>query len=230
MDGVAATRADPMVRFLQGRLRLAKGDRSGALGDFVFARDEDPFPCRVSSTFNASLRGIAADAHVPFVDLQEALGDDLPGADLFGDNCHPTPEGARRMALALLRAAERAGLLPAPATDAEPAVEEFLAAAGCVSGSHLRLRMLLENGKYAMRRPFYHYPIAERFLRQAVREYQQSWEVHANLATALLLQRKIDGGFDELRCAEALHGGPLDLTDVETLPYLKVTLDALNRR
>jgi lysophospholipase L1-like esterase len=223
-------RGDAMVRFLQGRLRLAQEDHSGALRDFVFARDEDPIPCRMTSTLYEALRSVATDARVPYVDLAEALGDDIPDANLIVDNCHPTPEGAHRMAIALLRAAESADLLPAPATNAEPPVDEFLAAAGCVLGSPLRHRMLVENGKYAMRRPLYHYPIAERRLRQAALEYPQSWEVHANLATALLLQRRIDEGLDELQRAESLHGSPLDMTDVDTLPYLKVTLDALDRQ
>jgi hypothetical protein len=223
-------RGDAMVRFLRGRLRLASGDRNGARDDFVRARDDDPIPSRMTTSLRTSLRRVANDAQVPFVDLEDALGDDLPGSDLVVDNCHPTPEGAHRMALALLRRAEQGGLLPAATVDAHPAVDEFLAAAGCVPGSPLRLRMLLENGKYALRRPLYCYPLAERHLRESVLEFPGSWEAHANLATALLLQRRIDEGFDELRRAEVLHGGPLDLTNVESLPYLRVTLDAIARQ
>lgn len=220
---------DAMVRFLRGRLRWASGDRGGARDDFVAARDDDPIPSRMTSTLRESLRALAIHEAVVFVDLEDALGDDLPGSDLLVDNCHPTPEGAHRMAMALLRRAEEAGLLPAPAVDAHPAVDGFLAAAGYVPGSTLRHRMLLENGKYALRRPLYCYALAERHLREAVLEFPRSWEAHANLATALLLQRRVDEGFDELGRAEALHGGALDLTNVEAVPYLKVTLDALGR-
>ena len=220
---------DAMVRFLQGRTRLAKGDRSGALADFLFARDHDPIPHRMTSVLRASLRRIADSARVPLVDLEQALLDDLPGFDLVVDNCHPTPEGARRMALAILRGAEGAGLLPTPAVDASPPVDRFLAAAGCVHGSPLRHRLHLSNGKHAMRRPLYYYTLAERHFRQAVLEFPQSWEAHANLATSLLGQRRAEEGLEELRLAESLHGGPLDLTDVETLPFLKCKLDKLHR-
>jgi hypothetical protein len=219
--GPAARRPDdPMFRFLRGRLRLLEGDAAGALDDLVFARDLDPLPWRVTSTFNDFVRTLARGERTLFADLDEELRvDGVPGFDLLADNCHPTAEGARRMALAMLRAAERAGVLDRPDSD-DGDVTEFLVSAGFVPGSTLRLRYLLENGKYMMKTPDFNFRLAHGVFEQAAQEFPGSWEVQANLGTVLLLAGDRREGMDALRRARAIHGGELDVSDRDALPYL----------
>jgi lysophospholipase L1-like esterase len=220
---------DPMFRFLRGRLRLLEGDTAGAVSDLVFARDEDPLPWRVSSTFNDFVRKLARDEHTPFADLDEEMrAGGVPGFELVADNCHPTPEGARRMALALLGATERAGILPAPGPDACE-LSAFLTAAGFVPGSALRLRWLLENGKYMMRSPDMNFVAAHAVFDRAVRESPRSWEAHANLATMLLIEGRRAEGMAAFGQATELHGAPLDVSDREALPYLYEALQTGRR-
>jgi lysophospholipase L1-like esterase len=221
---------DAMFLFLGGRLRFADGDGAGALADLTRARDVDPIPSRMSSSFLEFVRTLAREERTLFADLEAATADGtIPGADVIADNCHPTPEGARRMAAALLRTAEIAGVLPGPAADAWP-LEDFLRDVGYAPGSSLRLRYLVFNGQYAMRRPLYHYGVAARYLDAAVAEFPSAWVAHANLATLHLLTGDVDAGKRELDRAQALRGRPLDLADRETVPYLGEILEARGMR
>jgi lysophospholipase L1-like esterase len=229
VGGPAAKRPDdPMFRFLRGRLRLLEGDTAGAMADLVFARDEDPLPWRVSSVFNDFVRKLASDEQTLFADLDgEMRAGGVPGFELVADNCHPSPEGARLMALALLRATEAAGILPPPGPDPCD-LPAFLTAAGFVPGSALQLRYLLENGKYLMRSPDMNFAAARPVFELAVRESPQSWEARANLGTVLLIEGRRAEGTDAVRRATDLHGGPLDVSDRDALPYLYEALHTAN--
>lgn len=221
---------DPMFRFLRGRLRLLDGDAARALEDLRYARDSDPFPWRASSTFNEHIRTLARDERTLFADLEEAVrAGGIPGFDLVTDNCHPTPEAGFRMAMALLKEAEHARILPAPAAD-DRSLSTFLADAGFASGTPLRLRYLLTNGTYVMKTPFFHFPIARRIFEQAAVESPKSWEVHANLATILLFEGRKDEGVEHLRLATELHGRPLDVANRAATPYLKEAVEAAGVR
>jgi len=225
--GPAAARPDdPMFRFLRGRLRLFDGDAAGAMEDLVFARDQDPLPWRASSTFNDYVRTLARDERTLFVDVDaEFRADGVPGFDLLADNCHPSPEGARRMAQAILRAAATAGVLP-PSASERCDLTEFLIDAGFTPGSPLRLRYVLENGKYMMKTPNFDYRIARRIFEKAALEFPTSWEVQGNLATALFFERRRLEGMNALQRGDELFGGKLDVSDRDALPYL---FEALQR-
>jgi tetratricopeptide (TPR) repeat protein len=92
--------------YLRGRVLDRLGRHADARRAFVRARDEDVCPLRAISSLGAAVAEVAARKRVPFVDFA-ALVDarsapGIPGADLFLDHVHPTLEGHRMLALALL--------------------------------------------------------------------------------------------------------------------------------
>jgi len=218
---------DPMIRFLRGRVRLADGDERGAMEDLKFARDMDPVPLRASSRFNEFVRTLAGEQGALFCDLEQAVGrGNAPGFDLMADNCHPSPEGCRRIARALLDVASRAGIVPTAPAAAEPPLFEFLNEAGFAAGSPLEFRYLLHQGRYAMQPPYRDVGLAGRWFEEAAARHPSSWEAQANLAAVRFIQTRTAEGLAALRAAVDLHGGPLDLDDREATPFLKEAMAA----
>jgi lysophospholipase L1-like esterase len=81
------------------------------------ATDLDPVVLRSFSALAEATPELTASPDVSFVDLPAAMraasAKGVPGLDLFLDNCHPNPEGAAVIALAIARAMVSDGLLAA---------------------------------------------------------------------------------------------------------------------
>jgi hypothetical protein len=79
-----------------------------------------------------------------------------------------------------------------------------------------------------MRSPDMNFAAARPVFELAVRESPQSWEARANLGTVLLIEGRRAEGTDAVRRATDLHGGPLDVSDRDALPYLYEALHTAN--
>jgi len=111
----AALAIDPRfaeLHYRRGRALLALGRADEAAAAFRRARDEDVCPLRALSPMRETVAEVARETgatRVDFADLieQRALaerGIAIPGAEYFLDHVHPTIEGNRILALALLDA------------------------------------------------------------------------------------------------------------------------------
>jgi len=73
---------------------------------FLRAMDEDICPLRALTSMVEAVRGVAMQRHAPMVDfvklMQEKAEHGIPGEDWFLDHVHPTIEGNRVLALAVL--------------------------------------------------------------------------------------------------------------------------------
>ncbi len=129
----AAARIDPdhaELAYRRARCLWRSGDEAGAAVLFRRARDLDALRFRADGRIEAVIREVAAAAgpRVRLVDGEAALdgaGGGAPGARLFYEHVHPTPEGNRLLAAALFPAvvaalppavrAANPGAAPAPA-------------------------------------------------------------------------------------------------------------------
>jgi tetratricopeptide (TPR) repeat protein len=107
------------AHFLRGHALLSLGRSSDARVAFERARDEDVCPLRALTPMLGAVTDVARERSVPRVDFPALLdaraADGIPGDDLFLDHVHPTLEGYRLLALALLDEMVAMDLLqPAP--------------------------------------------------------------------------------------------------------------------
>ena len=93
-------------------------------------------------------------------------------------------------------------------------VSTFLADAGYLAPkSPLHLRALLDIGTYVMKTPFLNYEASRKYLLEAKKIDENSWQVRANLAALSYLSGETETSATELKRATELHGAPLDVGD-----------------
>jgi len=107
------------------------------------ARDLDPQPVRATGALNRIVRGVAVETGNAPADAEEAFGG-APGNDLFLDHCHPRERGQELLALTVLRALARAGLVGLPAGGEDLVAKEWRAYAAAApapswAGSYYRI-------------------------------------------------------------------------------------------
>ncbi len=228
---------DAMLYFLRGKLQAATGNYAEAQGSFMKARDLDPFPYRATSQINSIIRNAASGVDgVYLIDLEriynERAKNGLVGFDFMGDNCHGTPLGESVEADALLQRMTEIGFLPPrPGGDACCPLQDFLAGTGYLEPkSPLRQRILMSNATYVMKTPFLNYEASRMYLMEAMKEYESSWEVWANLATLSYFENDKAAGAQQLARATELHQAPLDIEDRHATPYLKEALEYADGR
>ncbi len=116
------------THFLLGRALLGMSRFEAAKRSFQRAVDEDVCPLRALSSMQTAVRSVAAAQKLPLVDFirlvedenERRLGHRIPGNELFLDHVHPTIEVNRLLALALIEALNRDGVLRyAPEWDAK---------------------------------------------------------------------------------------------------------------
>ena len=131
-----------------GMALAAAGRTDEARAALERARDEDVVPLRALTEVRDLVRGVAAETGSLFVDGVAVLdaasaelgGRGLPGAELFLDHVHMTPDGYRRLAAALLGALAAEGVVTLdPAfTDARRAALDEELLAGLDTEDHVR--------------------------------------------------------------------------------------------
>ena len=94
------------LHYLRGHLLWQLQRHAEAKAAFMRARDEDVCPLRALTPMFGAMAEVASARHVPLVDFERLLEsrslNGIPGDDWFLDHVHPTIEGNRLLALALL--------------------------------------------------------------------------------------------------------------------------------
>ncbi len=92
--------------YLRGRALYQSGDYEAAAADLRRAQDEDVCPLRALSSIVQSVKQVAEEREVDLVDFEALVRDrsvhHVPGNDFFLDHVHPTIEGHRLLAEALV--------------------------------------------------------------------------------------------------------------------------------
>jgi Flp pilus assembly protein TadD len=142
---------DAEAHFLQGRALLALGQPQAARKAFVSARDEDIAPLRALSPMPGIIAEVAREQRTGLVDfarmVEERSPDRIPGEELFLDHVHPTIEGNRMLALALIDEMIRMGIVTPAMTWDDTAVATITARVsdGVDEADHARARRSLAN-------------------------------------------------------------------------------------
>ncbi|MBW2713576.1 MAG: tetratricopeptide repeat protein, partial [Deltaproteobacteria bacterium] len=103
-----------------GESRFGLGQVDLATQAFVRARDEDIVPLRATTALDRAFSTFGADRSIAAIDFQELIRQEMqagfhhpiPGEEFFLDHVHPTIEGHRLLALALLEQLMVRGDLP----------------------------------------------------------------------------------------------------------------------
>ncbi|MCA9079364.1 MAG: hypothetical protein KDA58_02345 [Planctomycetaceae bacterium] len=97
---------DARLWYQLGRLELLASDVAAARACFTTARDLDICPLRMTSPLEETLRQIADEESVPFVDLHQLLEQEtasgILGDEWLVDHVHPNFDGHRRIGIALV--------------------------------------------------------------------------------------------------------------------------------
>lgn len=97
---------DAELLYLEGRALRGLGRIDEARAAFAAARDEDVCPLRAPTPIRAIVADVARERNTGLVDfariVDEQSPDGIPGSELFLDHVHPTIEGNRMLALAIV--------------------------------------------------------------------------------------------------------------------------------
>ncbi len=120
---------DAELLYLQARSLRAVGRIEEAREAFIHARDEDVCPLRALTPIRAIVAGVARERNTGFVDfariVDERSPDGIPGSELFLDHVHPTIEGNRLLALAIVQEITHEGIVSPAATWNAAAIAEI---------------------------------------------------------------------------------------------------------
>jgi len=120
---------DAELLYLQARALRALGRMDKARRAFIDARDEDVCPLRALTPVRAIVADVARARNTGLVDfarvVEEVSPDGIPGSELFLDHVHPTIEGNRLLALAIVQEMTDGGIVSPAATWNEAAIAEI---------------------------------------------------------------------------------------------------------
>jgi tetratricopeptide (TPR) repeat protein len=115
------------LHYLRGRVLDALGRHEDAKASYQRALDEDVCPLRALSPMRDIVTGVARELGVPLVDfaalVEAGSPQGIPGEELFLDHVHPTIDGHRMLALAIIDEMARRELLTPDGGWDEAAVE-----------------------------------------------------------------------------------------------------------
>jgi len=118
------------LHFLRGRVLLKLQRYAEAKQAFLRARDEDICPLRALTPIVQTVREVAATEKVPLVDFQQQVArrsdHAIPGKAIFLDHVHPTIEGHRMLALAIMKRMNTLGILAPDASWGREAIERVV--------------------------------------------------------------------------------------------------------
>ncbi|MBI5443230.1 MAG: tetratricopeptide repeat protein [Deltaproteobacteria bacterium] len=104
------------LHFLKGRALVGLGRTGEAYVAYDRAKEEDVIPLRALDAFNDAVRDVARREGVALADVETVFRrwspGGIPGPTLFEDHVHPTLEGQQAVALLVVDAAAKAGVVP----------------------------------------------------------------------------------------------------------------------
>ncbi len=184
-QGLARDARDCELLYLQGRSLRGLGRFDEARAALIAARDADVCPLRALTAICDVVSEVAHQKHTGLVDfvrmMNERSRDGIPGSDWFLDHVHPTIDGNRELALALIKEMERGGIVAPVATwnDAAIAAVSAKLESGIDEKAHaLALKrvakVLVWAGKYRE---------AEHFIDLALKTIPDNSEAHLSKGT-----------------------------------------------
>jgi Flp pilus assembly protein TadD len=194
--------------YLRARALRALGRVDMARKTFALARDEDVCPLRAVTRIEGIVEVVARSRATGLVDfsrlVKEKSTDGIPGSNLFLDHVHPTNEGNRELALALIQEMATMGIVSPAVTwnaDVITRISEQLESSLDKEAHALALknlsRVLMWAGKHEE---------AARLVDQAVTETSEDGETHFQKVT--LLRRAGDNEGALLHYREAARLSP----------------------
>lgn len=105
-QALAMDNRNPDLLYLQAQALRSLGLKDEARATFIAARDEDICPLRAPTPIRRIVSKVARTKNTGFVDfvqiVKEGSPDSIPGSNLFLDHVHPTIEGNRLLAQAIV--------------------------------------------------------------------------------------------------------------------------------
>ncbi len=128
-EALALDGRDADLLYLYARALLALDRIDEARSAFIQARDEDICPLRALTPFSKIVSDVAQIKNTGFIDfdrmVNEHSANGIPGSELFLDHVHPTIEGNRLLALAIVEEMTQEGMVSPVATWNESLIAEI---------------------------------------------------------------------------------------------------------
>ena len=114
-EALAIDGRDPELLYLKAQALRKLNRINEARIAFIQSRDEDVCPLRALTPISEIVRDVAKKENTGFVDyvsiINENSPDGIPGSELFLDHVHPTIEGNRMLALAIVQEMIKDGII-----------------------------------------------------------------------------------------------------------------------
>jgi Flp pilus assembly protein TadD len=209
-EGLAIDGRDPELFYLYGQALRALERMDEARRAFIKSRDEDVCPLRALTPVREIVADVAHKNKTGFVDFVDIVNeyspDGIPGSELFLDHVHPTIEGNRMLALAILREMEQEGIVTPSANwnedliaDISRELENSLDERTHADALRKLSRVLTWAGKHDE---------AERLINQAVAMIPEDSKTH--IQKGVLLWREGDREAALVHFREAEHLDPMN--------------------
>jgi len=128
-EALAMDGRDADLLYLHAHALRALGRTDEARSAFTQARDEDVCPLRALTTISEIVSDVAQTKNTGFVDFVSIVDDHspngIPGSELFLDHVHPTIEGNRLLALAIMEEMKKEGIVSQTATWNEDLIDKI---------------------------------------------------------------------------------------------------------
>ena len=122
----------PLASFLHGKALAGNNRHDQAHDAFVRARNQDICALRATSTVHEIVRSVATARSLPVIDFPKLVAENsengIAGETLFLDHVHPTVDGHRLLALAIIEKLFESTWLPANARDLDAETEQSVTA------------------------------------------------------------------------------------------------------
>ena len=128
-EGLAIDDRDPELLYLHAQALHALERIDEARSAFTQSRDEDVCPLRALTPVREIVTDVARTKNTGFVDFVQIVNenspDGIPGSELFLDHVHPTIDGNRLLALAIVQDMLQEGIVSQTATWNEDIIAEI---------------------------------------------------------------------------------------------------------
>ena len=128
-EALTIDRRDPDLLYLHAESLHGLKRFDEARSAFIKSRDEDVCPLRALTPVRKIVKNVSETKNTSFVDFVQIVNENspngIPGSELFLDHVHPTIEGNRLLALAIIQEIIQDGLISQSANWNEDLIEEI---------------------------------------------------------------------------------------------------------